>query len=291
MVETELPLRGEVTITLIAGSHRGEDVEQRVNASLPVGSFGALLRASRRRAYLSQEQLAERANLSERTVRNLEADRVRSPRNDTVRLLADALKLTEPEREGWFDAVRRLNERRAEPAMPEVRGFERGSKSCRHRSFTTEFRVEVVCEFAVRVGPGQARPFKRRVMADDEMLKSSQRPTQAQLPDDDSAFSRWEPELARIEAVVTGDAQVPVCLEVTCLIDRAGKTVLVVQCAYQAAARCPAHQMDAAVCPARQPSSGHPGCLSLVDSRHQVLGLAARDGVHRITFDKLAPTR
>ena len=74
--------------------------------AVPPASFGALLRASRHRALLSQEQLAARAELSERTVRNLEADRVRSPRADTVRLLAGALQLSEPERESWLAAAR-----------------------------------------------------------------------------------------------------------------------------------------------------------------------------------------
>ena len=72
----------------------------------PPGSFGALLRACRHRACLSQEQLAARAELSERTVRNLEVGQVRSPRFDTARLLADALQLGEPERESWFAAAR-----------------------------------------------------------------------------------------------------------------------------------------------------------------------------------------
>src|SRR5215471_9755280 len=81
-------------------------MEQPVNASPPPASFGALLRARRHRAFLSQEQLAARAELSERTVRNLEADRVPSPRTDTVRLLAEALQLSEPERESWFEAAR-----------------------------------------------------------------------------------------------------------------------------------------------------------------------------------------
>jgi transcriptional regulator with XRE-family HTH domain len=178
--------------------------------------------------------LAERAKLSERTVRNLEAGRVRSPRNDTVRLLADALRLTGPEREGWFDAARHLNGRRPEPAAPEVRGLERESKSWRRRSFTTEFKVE---------------------------------------------------------AVLTDDVQDAFCLEVTWLPDRAGKIVLAVHCAYQGAARCPTYQLDVAVCPARQLSARHLGCLFLVGSRHQFLGRAAPAGVHPIIFDNSAPAR
>ena len=93
-------------------------MEQLVTAPSRSGSFGTLLRASRHRAYLSQEQLAARAELSERTVRNLEADRVRSPRTDTVRLLADALQLNEAERESWFEAARGVSHhQRAEPAV------------------------------------------------------------------------------------------------------------------------------------------------------------------------------
>jgi transposase len=96
-------------------------MEQLVSAS-PPDSFGALLRARRHRAYLSQEQLAARAEVSERTVRNLEADRVRSPRTDTVRLLADALQLSERERESWFEAARGVNRQRAAPAVPAAGG-------------------------------------------------------------------------------------------------------------------------------------------------------------------------
>jgi transposase len=95
-------------------------MEQLVSAPSWPGSFGTLLRASRHRAYLSQEQLAARAELSERTVRNLEAGRVRSPRTDTVRLLADALQLSEPERESWFEAARGVNQH--QPAKPAVHG-------------------------------------------------------------------------------------------------------------------------------------------------------------------------
>jgi transposase len=95
---------------------------QLITAPPTASSFGALLRACRHRAYLSQEQLAARAELSERTVRNLEADRVRSPRTDTVRLLADALQLSGPERESWFETARGVNHPRAGPARPRVDG-------------------------------------------------------------------------------------------------------------------------------------------------------------------------
>jgi transcriptional regulator with XRE-family HTH domain len=90
-------------------------MEQLASAPPPDGSFGALLQAFRHRAYLSQEQLAARAELSERTVRNLEAGRVRSPRTTTVRLLADALELAEPERKTWLAAAREANGQPAEP--------------------------------------------------------------------------------------------------------------------------------------------------------------------------------
>jgi transcriptional regulator with XRE-family HTH domain len=97
-------------------------MEQPASAPPPDGSFGPLLRAFRHRAYLSQEQLAARAELSERTVPNLEAGPVRSPRNDTARLLADALALTEPERQSCVAAARAANGRQAEAGLPGAGG-------------------------------------------------------------------------------------------------------------------------------------------------------------------------
>src|SRR5215471_17714078 len=90
-------------------------MEQLVIAAPPDGSIGALLRAYRHWALLSQEQLAARAGLSERTVRDLEAGRVRTPRTDTMRLLADALQLSGPERASWLAAARGLNHQRTKP--------------------------------------------------------------------------------------------------------------------------------------------------------------------------------
>jgi DNA-binding XRE family transcriptional regulator len=72
----------------------------------PAASFGGLLRAGRERALLSQEQLAERAGLSARTIRELEAGRVRRPRGATVRLLAQALGLQGSLRQAFVAAAR-----------------------------------------------------------------------------------------------------------------------------------------------------------------------------------------
>ncbi|TCC29165.1 ATP-binding protein [Kribbella sindirgiensis] len=60
--------------------------------------FGGLLRRHRREAGLSQEALAERAGLSVDAIAALERGRRRAPRAQTLRLLADALRLGEPER-------------------------------------------------------------------------------------------------------------------------------------------------------------------------------------------------
>ena len=61
-------------------------------------ALGAQLSAFRKRALLTQEQLAHRSGVSVRTIRQLEAGRVGRPRSESLRRLADALGLAEPER-------------------------------------------------------------------------------------------------------------------------------------------------------------------------------------------------
>ncbi|HEX8919033.1 MAG TPA: LuxR C-terminal-related transcriptional regulator [Chloroflexota bacterium] len=68
--------------------------------------FGRLLRAHRVAAGLSQEELAERAHLSRRTITNLERG-VTAPYRETVALLTDALELTEADRAELARAVHR----------------------------------------------------------------------------------------------------------------------------------------------------------------------------------------
>lgn len=60
--------------------------------------FGELLRTHRIGAGLTQQQLADFAMVSVRAIRDLECGRTRSPRAETVRLLADGLRLDEGSR-------------------------------------------------------------------------------------------------------------------------------------------------------------------------------------------------
>src|SRR5918911_396559 len=69
--------------------------------------FGALLRAYRVAAGLSQEELAERAHLSQRTISDLERGVTTAPYRDTVAQLADALELAASDRAALEDAVHR----------------------------------------------------------------------------------------------------------------------------------------------------------------------------------------
>ncbi|MFF0683300.1 helix-turn-helix domain-containing protein [Streptomyces tendae] len=59
-------------------------------------SLASLIRNHRVRRNMTQKQLADFATISVRAVRDLESGRVRRPRRETLRLIAEALQLTEP---------------------------------------------------------------------------------------------------------------------------------------------------------------------------------------------------
>lgn len=75
----------------------GKDRRARQTAVARDIGLGALLRAYRERALLTQEDLAERTGLSTRTIRRLESDQLRRPRLATVRALAGQLNLSSAE--------------------------------------------------------------------------------------------------------------------------------------------------------------------------------------------------
>jgi tetratricopeptide (TPR) repeat protein/transcriptional regulator with XRE-family HTH domain len=75
-------------------------------AEQPDGDFAELLRQLRAKAGLTQEELAEAAGLSPRSVSDLERGIHRTAHKDTALLLAGALGLGEPERELFVAAAR-----------------------------------------------------------------------------------------------------------------------------------------------------------------------------------------
>jgi WD40 repeat protein/transcriptional regulator with XRE-family HTH domain len=75
-------------------------------AEQPALGFGGLLRQLRARARLTQEELAEAAGLSPRSVSDLERGINRTARKDTAELLAGALDLAEPARVLFVAAAR-----------------------------------------------------------------------------------------------------------------------------------------------------------------------------------------
>lgn len=75
-------------------------------AEPPVVTLAALLRQLRSEAGLTQEELAEAARMSPRSISDLEPGIARTARKKTAQLLADALHLTDPVR-AQFEAVAR----------------------------------------------------------------------------------------------------------------------------------------------------------------------------------------
>ncbi|HLJ66098.1 MAG TPA: tetratricopeptide repeat protein [Chloroflexota bacterium] len=106
-------------------------------------SFGYLLRRYRLAALLTQEQLAERAHLSHRTISDLERGAKHSPRWDTVLLLADALELSPGERAALIAAAHPTDPRlhRAETqAGPEP------ARTVQHLPFQTRLLTFLVAD-------------------------------------------------------------------------------------------------------------------------------------------------
>jgi len=88
-------------------------------ASDAVATFGDLLRRARHAAALSQEELAARAGLSTRGISDLERGIIRTPRKDTLDMLAAGLSLSDDERRRWERARRHADE--APPHTSETR--------------------------------------------------------------------------------------------------------------------------------------------------------------------------
>jgi tetratricopeptide (TPR) repeat protein/transcriptional regulator with XRE-family HTH domain len=83
--------------------------------------FSRLLRLYRASAHLTQEELAERAAVSSRTIRDIERGAVRAPRKSSVEAIADALDLSGQAREIFLEAAQNARWREADTAEAPTR--------------------------------------------------------------------------------------------------------------------------------------------------------------------------
>ena len=81
-------------------------------------TFGDELRRLRQASEMTQEELAERAGVSARTITDLERGIVQHPRRDTVNLLTGAMGLTDDEREALWRLRKRREPRQASSRSP-----------------------------------------------------------------------------------------------------------------------------------------------------------------------------
>ncbi|MEU1279290.1 helix-turn-helix domain-containing protein [Streptomyces sp. NPDC005805] len=103
-----------------------------------IAALGTLIRGHRLRIGLTQRELADLSTISVRAIRDLEKGKAQRPRTDTIRLIADGLRLGPRARTALEDAVRRghpgasarhLPMERSAPPVPLHPLVERGAEA------------------------------------------------------------------------------------------------------------------------------------------------------------------
>jgi tetratricopeptide (TPR) repeat protein/transcriptional regulator with XRE-family HTH domain len=270
-------------------------------------TFGSQLGAWRRSAGLSQEELAERAGLSVRTISSLERGRTRAPYQESLHRLADALDLDPGTREEFFAAGgRRLAGVAAGPGSAEPPPAEppaRGGRQVVPRQLPAP-----IPQFTGR---------RREMVALDGVLTGDSLPATATISAIGGAAGIGKTALAvhwaHQVATRFPDGQLFVNL---CGFDPSGKPLspadalrTLVEALGVPADRLPSsadslaglyrslladkrilvvldNARDAAQ--VRPLLPGSPSCLALITSRSQLTGLVARDGAARITLSALS---
>jgi tetratricopeptide (TPR) repeat protein/transcriptional regulator with XRE-family HTH domain len=253
-------------------------------------SLAGLLRAARDRALLTQEELAQRSGLSVRTIRDLETGRVGRPRSGSMRLLADALGLTEQERAALVAAVQREPGRPA-PTVPAQLPADVGQFTGRIDQLK---RLDELLPGEPAGGPGAVviSAIAGTAGVGKTALAIHWAHTVADRFPDGQLFVNLRgyaptPPLQPIQALAQLLAglgvepdRVPSGLEEAAGLYRsllAGRRVLVVL--------DNAHHPDQV----RPLLPGAPGCVVVVTSRDRLSGLVASHGARRLALDVLTP--
>ncbi len=253
-------------------------------------ALAGLLRDWRARALLTQEGLAERTGLSVRTIRRLEASRIR-PRSGSVRLLAEALGLSDAERALLAVAARGEPPQPAAATEPAPRQLPADVAGFTGRAADLE-RLDallagdgsatavVISAIAGTAGVGKtalAVHWAHRVadrFPDGQLYLDLQGFAPSQPVDPTQALGRL------LNGLGVPSDQVPVEQEAAAALYRSllarGRLLLVLDNAREAAQ-------------VRPLLPGSPGCLVVVTSRDRLTGLVATDGARRLTLDVLVP--
>jgi len=252
--------------------------------------FGRLLGEHRRRLGLTQEELATRAGVSVRTIREMEADRRRAPRAASVRLLADAFALQGAQRETFLLAASAPAPAAPVPApagrsvpaqLPaDVAGFTGRAAELAWLDgvLTTGGVTAIICAVAGTAGVGKT------ALAVRWGHRTPQRFPDGQLYVDLRGYDPGRPvepgdALARMLAALgVPPTEIPLGLDEQAAHYRtqlASRRMLVV--------------LDNAgsVEQVRPLLPGAGDCVTLVTSRDSLAGLVARDGAYRMDLDLL----
>jgi tetratricopeptide (TPR) repeat protein/transcriptional regulator with XRE-family HTH domain len=257
-------------------------------------SLGLLLRELRRRALLTQEELAERSGVSVSTIAGVEAGRVRRPRGSSLRLLADALGVTGEDRARLTGDFRLVS---PEPAMvhvsimpvpaqlpPAVAGFAGRGPHLEQLDALMGTVADDAGSTRIAVISGTAGVGKT-VLAVHWARRVADRFPDGQLyvnlrgfDPDGQAMEAAEALLGFLDALRVPHHQLLPTLDARVALYRSlmtGRRMLVVL----------DNARDSAHVRSLLPAS--PGCLVLVTSRNQLSGLAATHGAHRVAVDLL----
>jgi len=264
------------------------------NTDLPT-----LLRTWRERALLTQEELAERTGLGVRTIRRLETSGGHRPQSGSVRLLADALRLTETERAQLAAAARGdlaqppsipsppAAPRSAPPPRqlpPDIAGFagRDGHLSTMDELLTGKGPTATVVISAIAGTAGVGKT----ALALHWAHRNTDRFPDGTLYVNLRGFDPTGPPMTPGEAIrgfldafAVNPEQIPTSLDAQVALYRsllAGRRILIV--------------LDNAsdTDQIRPLLPGAAGCMALITSRNQLTSLIAAQGAHALTVDLLS---
>ncbi|WP_188197731.1 ATP-binding protein [Nonomuraea sp. SYSU D8015] len=252
-------------------------------------ALGALVRAWRERALLTQEELAARAGLNTRTVRRLETGELRRPRSSSMRSLAEALDLDTDEF-ALFTRAASPNPQQSARPMP-VRVVPRQLPTdlpafvgrARELAFADEARgagTVVITAIDGMGGVGKTALAVHWAHQVADQFPDGQLYVNLQGYASGPPLSPMQALAVLLRALGVMADQVPMELEEAAGLYRsllAGKRVLAVL--------DNAHSAEQV----RPLLPGSPGCVVVVTSRDRLTGLVATHGAHRLTLDVLDP--